>query len=65
MNREKAILTKFRRRLIDKYNAAEKYSNRRDVLLEVLIVLVSIETDADLGEETESGLPLADGEEDE
>lgn len=65
MNEEKAILAEFKRRLVNQYNAAEKYSNRRDVLLEALIVLASIEADAVLGEETESGLPWADGEEDE
>lgn len=65
MNEEKAILAEFKRRLVNQYKKAEQYSTRKDVLLEALVTLAAIEADAVLGEETESCLPWADGEEDE
>ena len=64
MNEEKAILAEFKRRLVNQYKTAEKYSSRKDVLLEALITLAAIEADAVLGEETESQLPLETEEED-
>lgn len=60
MNEEKYILAEFKRRLVNQYNKAEKYSSRKDVLLDALVTLASIEADAVLGEETDEGLPFTD-----
>lgn len=62
MNDEKYILAEFKRRLVNQYNKAEKYSSRKDVLLEALVTLAAIEADAVLGEETDEGLPFNDEE---
>ena len=63
INEERYVLAEFKRRLVNQYNKAEKYSNRKDVLLEALVTLASIEADMVLGEEVaDEGLTFQDEE---
>ena len=54
INEERYVLAEFKRRLVNQYNKAEKYSNRKDVLLEALVTLAAIEADVVLGEDFET-----------
>lgn len=64
MNDERCILAELKREIVNRTRKAESFSGEKRIYTEVLLLIAEIEADAVLGEETESELPWAAGEED-